>query len=115
MVRHSGSWYFTSGPATRKSRNLARDRRCAVSVATEPFDLVVEGAAERVVDAGELASVAQAFVRSGWPAEVAGDALTAEYSAPSAGAAPWFVYRVEPSTVVALGTSEPFGATKFQL
>ncbi len=27
----------------------------------------------------------------------------------------WFVYRVEPSTVVALGTSEPFGATKFQL
>ena len=25
VVQHDGSWYFTSGPATRKSRNLARD------------------------------------------------------------------------------------------
>jgi hypothetical protein len=115
VVQHSGSWYFTSGPATRKSRNLARDPRCVVSVATEPLDLVIEGAAERVVDAGELTCVAEAFVRSGWPAEVAGDALTAEYSAPSAGPAPWYLYRVKPSTVFALGTSEPFGATKFHL
>ena len=115
VVEHSGSWYFTSGPATRKSRNLARDPRCVLSVATEPFDLVIEAAAERVVDAGELASVAEAFVRSGWPAEVAGEALTAEYSAPSAGPAPWYLYRVKPSTVFALGTSEPFGATKFHL
>lgn len=115
MVRCGGSWYFTSGPATRKSRNLARDGRCVVSVATEPFDLVVEGVARRVTDSGELTSVAKAFVESGWPAEVAGDALTAEYSAPSAGPAPWHVYRVTPSTVFALGTSEPFGATKFQL
>ncbi|SON61343.1 hypothetical protein MSIMFI_02848 [Mycobacterium simulans] len=115
VIWHSGSWYFTSGPATRKSRNLARDARCVVSVATDPFDLVVEGAAERVTDAVELSLVAEAFARDGWPAEVAGDALTAEYSAPSAGPAPWFVYRVKPSTVFALGTSEPFGATKFRL
>ncbi len=115
VARHGGSWYFTSGPATRKPRNLARDARCVVTVATDPFDLVIEGAAQRVTDASELNSVAEAFVRSGWPAEVAGDALTAEYSAPSAGPAPWHVYRVQPSTVFALGTSEPFGATKFQL
>jgi hypothetical protein len=70
---------------------------------------------ERVTDGGELASIAEAFVRSGWPAEVAGDALTAECSAPSAGPAPWYVCRVKPLTVFALGTSEPFGATKFQL
>jgi hypothetical protein len=115
VVQRSGSWYFTSGPATWKSHNLARDPRCVISVATHQFDLVIEGAAERVTDAGELASVAEAFVCSGWPATVAGDALTAEYSAPSAGPAPWYVYRVMPSTVFALGTSEPFGATKFQL
>ena len=115
VVAHNGTWYFTSGPATRKSRNLARDARCVVSVATDPFDLVVEGVAERVTQTGELASVADAFVRSGWPCELAGDALTAGYSAPSAGPAPWNVYRIEPSTVYALGTSEPFGATKFQL
>ena len=115
VVESGGSWYFTSGPAARKSRNLDRDPRCVVSVATEPFDLVIEGAAQRVTDRGELASVAEAFARSGWPAEVADDALTADYSAPSAGPAPWYAYRLRPSTVFAFGTSEPFGATKFQL
>jgi hypothetical protein len=115
VIAHNGSWYFTSGPATRKSRNLARDRRCVVSIATDQFDLVLEGVAERISDGGELASVAVAFVRSGWPAQVDGDALTAEYSAPSAGPPPWHVYRARPSDVFAMGTSEPFGATKFQL
>lgn len=115
VMRCNGSWYFTSGPATRKTRNLARDPRCVVSVATEPFDLVVEGTAERVTATDELTSVAAAFAADGWPAEVAGDALTAEYSAPSAGPAPWYLYRVQPATVFALGTTEPYGATKFEL
>ncbi|KQH78043.1 pyridoxamine 5'-phosphate oxidase [Mycobacterium gordonae] len=110
-----GTWYFTSGPATRKSRNLARDARCTVSVATEPFDLVLEGVAERVTEEGELTSVAAVYAADGWPAEVAGDALTAPFSAPSAGPAPWHLYRVRPSTVFAFGTAEPFGATKFEL
>src|SRR6185312_6692519 len=112
VVSHDGSWYFTSGPATRKSHNLARDPRCALGVATEPFDLVVEGTAERVTDAVELSAVAGAYNRSGWPAEVDGDTFTAQYSAPSAGPPPWHVYRVRPSTVFALGTSEPGGATR---
>jgi hypothetical protein len=115
VVQRGGTWYFTSGPATRKSRNVARDPRCVVSVATHPFDLVIEGVAEMVTDADELSCVAGSFVESGWPAEVSGDALTAEYSAPSAGPAPWYVYRMRPSTVFAFGTLEPFGATKFQL
>src|SRR5262249_27808610 len=102
VVNPGGSWYFTSGPATRKSRNLSRDPRCVFSVATEPFDLVIEGVAERVTGADELAFAAEAFGRWEWSAEVAGDALTAEYSAPSAGPAPWHVYRVRPSTVFAL-------------
>lgn len=84
-------------------------------MATEPFDLVVEGIAERITDSDELVSVAEAFNEGSWPAEVAGDALTAEYSAPSAGPAPWYVFRVQPSTVFACGAAEPFGATKFQL
>ena len=110
-----GTWYFSSGPATRKSRNLARDPRCAISVATDPFDLVVEGRAERVSDAAELQTVAEAFAAQGWPASVAGDALTADFSAPSAGPPPWHVYRVTPSRVFALGTAEPYGATRFDL
>ena len=115
VITVEGTWYFTSGPGTRKSRNIARDPRCVVSVATHPFDLVVEGTAERVVNATELQTVADAYAAQGWPASVAGEALTAEYSAPSAGPPPWNVYRVVPSTVFALGTAEPYGATRFDL
>jgi hypothetical protein len=110
-----GVWYFTSGPRTRKSRNIAADPRCVVSVATHPFDLVIEGSAARVADADELRSVANEYNRDGWPAQVDGDALTAEYSAPSAGPPPWHVYKVTPSTVFAFGTAEPYGATRFDL
>ena len=59
--------------------------------------------------------MAAAYAADQWPARVEGDAITADYSAPSAGPPPWYVYRVEPSTVFALGTSEPGGATKFHL
>jgi hypothetical protein len=49
----------------------------------------------------------------GWPARVdeSGMALTAEFSAPSAGPPPWFVYRLEPSRATALQTVAPGGAT----
>ena len=59
FVQIDGIRYFNSGPATRKSRNIAADPRCVVSVATQPFDLVIEGSAERVTDADELQSVAE--------------------------------------------------------
>lgn len=115
VIRVEGTWYFNSGPGTRKSRNLTRDPRCVISVATHPFDLVVEGTTERVIDAAELQSVAETYAAQGWPARVAGDALTAEFSAPAAGPPPWHVYRVVPSRVFALGTAEPYGAARFDL
>jgi len=115
FIQLDGVRYFTSGPGTRKSRNIAADPRCVVSVAVEPFDLVIEGSAERVTDADELSAVADTFNRQGWPAKVDGGALTAEYSAPSAGPPPWHVYRIKPDTVYAFGTAEPGGATKFEL
>jgi Pyridoxamine 5'-phosphate oxidase len=115
VVKLGGAWYFTSGPDTRKSRNIAADPRCVVSVATHPFDLVIEGSAARVTDADELRSVADEYVRGGWPAQVEGDAFTAEYSAPSAGPPPWQVYKIIPATVFAFGTAEPYGATRFDL
>jgi hypothetical protein len=114
-VQLGGVWYFTSGPGTRKSRNIAADARCVVSVATHPFDLVIEGSAARVTEADEVRSVADEYNRVGWPAQVEGGALTAEYSAPSAGSPPWHVYKVTPSTVFAFGTAEPGGATRFDL
>ena len=115
VVKVDGRWYFSSGPGTRKSRNLASDPRCVFSVAAHPFDLVVEGTAERVTDEAELRTVAETFAHDGWAAQVDEQALTAEYSAPSAGPPPWYAYRVVPSTVYALGTAEPYGATKFEI
>jgi len=63
-----GDLYFTSGPGTRKSRNLASN-----------------------------------------PA-----ALTAPYSAPSAGPAPWHLYRLRFHTVYGVATAEPYGATRWR-
>ena len=57
----------------------------------------------------------EVFRRGGWPAQVDGDALTAEYSAPSAGPPPWWLFRIEPETVYAFGTDETGGATRFEL
>ena len=76
---------------------------------------MLEGNAERVTDGAELNAVAEAFNTNGWPARVDGDALTAEYSASSAGPPPWHVYRITPATVYAFGTAEPGGATKFEV
>lgn len=109
------TFYFNSGLGTRKSKNLARDPRCTLAVATQDFDLIVEGAAALVTNPATVARVAEAF-RVDWPAEVAEDgiSLRADYSAPSAGPPPWSVYAITPQTVYALGTSEPGGAERWQ-
>jgi hypothetical protein len=46
--------YFTSGPGTLKSRNLAVNPACSVSVRVRGIDLVLEGEAYRVTDASTL-------------------------------------------------------------
>src|SRR3954453_19093405 len=111
-----GRFWFETGETTRKGRNLARDPRCSLSVATHDFDLVVEGAAEKVTDPDVVAAMAARWAEGGWPARVdeSGTALTAEFSAPSAGPPPWFVYRLEPRAATALLTVEPGGATRWR-
>lgn len=108
-----GAFYFTSGDGTRKSKNLARDPRCSIAVATRPFDLVFEGEAKKVTDKPTLEKVARVFRAQGWKAAVKAGALTAEYSAPSAGPPPWQVYEMVPKTVFAFGTAEPSGAARW--
>ena len=109
-----GAFYFNAGPGTRKARNLANDPRCVITVATHPFDLVVEGEAVKVIDDAELRRIADVFAAEGWESTVRDGALYAEFSAPSAGPPPWHVYEVTPTTVFALGTAEPYGATRFR-
>jgi len=111
-----GCWWFATGMQTRKGRNLARDPRCTLSVAAQEFDLVVDGEASLVTDTATVADMAARWAAEGWPARAddTGAALTAGYSAPSAGPPPWHVYRLAPRTATALSTVDPGGATRWR-
>ena len=110
-----GGWWFETGANTRKGRNLARDPRCTLSVAAREFDLVVEGEATRVTDPATVATMAARWAAGGWPArpDETVSALTAEFSAPSAGPPPWHVYRITARAATAVGTVLPGGATRW--
>lgn len=111
-----GAFWFETGERTRKARNLARDSRCTLSVATREFDLVVEGDAAPITNPPVVAALAERWAAEGWPCRVdeTGRALTADYSAPSAGRPPWFVYRITPRSATALSILEPGGATQWR-
>ena len=110
-----GAFWFETGETTRKGKNLARDPRCTLSLAMHDFDVVVEGDALKVTDPSTVAAMAEHWRAEGWPAEVddTGIALTAEFSAPSAGPPPWAVYRISPHSATALLTVDPGGATRW--
>jgi len=107
-----GKFYFVSGAGTRKSRNLAQNPKSVLSVSLPDLDLVVEGTAAIVRDPSTLARLAERYASGGWPAEVGDGALTAPYSAPSAGPAPWDLYELKAVTAFAVATAEPHGATR---
>src|SRR5215210_4217575 len=88
-----GDLYFTSNFASRKARNLAANPACTIAVKLTGLDLTLAGTAVRVTDAATLEQCAKIARDGGWPAEVAGDAITAPFSAPSAGPPPWHLFR----------------------
>jgi hypothetical protein len=102
-----------SGPRTRKSRNVARYPRCAIAVSLRDIDIVIEGKARRVTDERTLRRLARAYVAQGWPARAEKKALTAPYSAPSAGRPPWYLYDLTPTTAFGVATAKPYGATRW--
>ena len=109
-----GDVYFTSSPDARKARNLAVNPACTFSTRLDGIDIVAEGEAARVTDAAVLTRIAAVYQAAGWPAEVAGDAFTAPFNAPSAGPPPWHLYRMRISTVFGVATVEPYGATRWR-
>jgi hypothetical protein len=111
---HDGDLYFTSGPETRKSAILAVNPACTISMSLKEIDVIFEGEASRVVDPSTLEAIAAIGRAGGWPAEVEGDALTAPFSAPSAGPPPWHVYRVRFHTAFGVASVEPYGATRWR-
>ena len=109
-----GDMYFSCGLQSQKAKNLAANPACTLSTRLPGFDVTIEGTAARLDDPVILARVAAQFVSGGWPAEVQGEALTAPYSAPSAGPPPWHVFRLRFGTVVALALSGDGGATRWR-
>ncbi|HEV8534954.1 MAG TPA: pyridoxamine 5'-phosphate oxidase family protein [Candidatus Limnocylindria bacterium] len=62
-----GKIYFVSGTRTRKSRNLAANPSCVVSVSLTGIYLVFEGTAIRVADRPTLLRLASPYAAQGWP------------------------------------------------
>ena len=109
-----GGLYFTSGDETKKSKDLVANPHASISVSLEGIDLVFEGPVERVTDGPTLDAVARKYKEGGWPVTVDGDALTAPFSAPSAGPPPWKLYRLAFHRVIGVAGAEPNGATTWQ-
>lgn len=109
-----GGLYFTSGDDTKKSRDLVANPHASISVSLEGIDLVFEGRVERVTDGPTLDAVARKYNEGGWPVTVDGEALTAPFSAPSAGPPPWKLYRLAFDRVIGVAAAEPNGATTWQ-
>lgn len=108
---YQGSMYFTSGPGTLKSRNLARNPSCSIAGRVQGMDIVLEGTASIVTDNETLEAVAAHYRDQGWPAKVEAGAFTAPYSAQSAGPPPWNLYRLDCQVAHAVTVEEPFCAT----
>lgn len=112
-----GCVWFVTGNSTRRGRNIARDPRCALALSLREFDLVIEGRAAPVTDSADVARLARRWAEDeGWPCEVdeSGTALTAPYSAQSAGPPPWHVFRIDAQSAHAVQTVEPYGATRWR-
>lgn len=109
-----GKVYFVSGSGTRKSRNLAQNANCVISMSLIGIDLVIEGTAAQVTDEQTLERMAKRYADQGWPAVVKDGAFTYDYSAPSAGPPPWALYALTPTTVFGVLTVEPGGATRWR-
>jgi hypothetical protein len=105
--------YFVGGPGTRRSRNLAANPACSVSVRLRGIDLVLEGDAHRVDDADTLERIAAVYRSGGWPAVVENGGFNASFMAPSAGPAPWHLWRLTLKTAFAVAGTEPPGATRW--
>ncbi|MDP9281624.1 MAG: pyridoxamine 5'-phosphate oxidase family protein [Chloroflexota bacterium] len=109
-----GKVYFVSGARTRKSRDLAKNPRCVISVSLKDLDVVIEGTARQVPDDATLKRLASLYGAQGWAVTVKDGAFTHEYSAPSAGPPPWDLYVITPVTAFGVATAGPQGATRWR-
>ncbi|MFI7588303.1 pyridoxamine 5'-phosphate oxidase family protein [Spongisporangium articulatum] len=115
VLWHRDAFWFETGEHSVKGRNLAREPRCALSLALAEYDLAFQGVAEPVRDPDAVRELAALWAEGGWPCEPdeTGTALTAPFSAPSAGSPPWLVYRFTITKATVLSVVGDGGATTF--
>lgn len=114
-VWHKGAFAFCTGEDEQKARNIEANSQVAITTGpigangwTVGKDITVEGRAVRVTDAGDLQTLADAWLAKygeDWHWDVRGDRffeLSNSGDGTSGGA---LVFRVEPSKVMAFGDS----------
>ena len=108
-----GAAHFVTGLDEQKARNLEHRPQVALTTGSNAWarglDVVVEGTATRLWDAGGLRRLAEAFESkygSDWHFDV-GDGVLVSQDHPAAG------FRIEPSKVLAFA-KDPHGQTSFR-
>jgi nitroimidazol reductase NimA-like FMN-containing flavoprotein (pyridoxamine 5'-phosphate oxidase superfamily) len=112
-VWHDGAFAFCTGPDEQKHRNLEGNKHVAVTTGSTGAqgwnsgkDVVVEGTAVRVTDAGTLQTLADTWAAKyapDWRFEVRGqEFVELSHSGGSSEGGAW-VYRVEPAKVMVFG------------
>lgn len=97
--------YVASKETARKSRNLEAEPRCVLSTDRGDVHVIMEGRAGRVRDEGTLQRASEAFrAIYGWPTQVSGDLLQADYGAPTSGGPPYAVFEFWITKAFALPT-----------
>jgi hypothetical protein len=99
------AFYFLTGEATRRGKNLAHSPQCVMTVSSQTLpalDLIVEGDCRKVTDDATLRRVADAYKATmDWPLEVRDGAVFGP-SAPTAGPPPYAVIELMPTKVIGL-------------
>lgn len=97
-----------------KSRDLRADGRCTVTTDIGFLHVVVQGQARRVTD-GERLQVASRAMQEvfGWPTEVVGEELDADYGAPTSGGPPFEVFEIRPQTAFGFPTRDDVEPTRW--
>jgi nitroimidazol reductase NimA-like FMN-containing flavoprotein (pyridoxamine 5'-phosphate oxidase superfamily) len=99
------AFYFITGEATRKGKNLASDPHCVIATsntAVPSLDVILEGEARRVDDESKLRRVADAYgSKMEWPLEVRDGGVFGP-NAPTAGPPPYAVFELTPTTACGL-------------
>ena len=104
-----GAFYFSTGPTSRKAKNIARNPQCTVSLSGAGLDLVVEGAASLVRDEETVTRVAALYgPKYDWPVTVRDRGIFGE----NGDGGPLYV--MTPAVAFAFGLVDGFSATRWR-